>query len=137
MTGPTVCTVYMSDPDKALTTIGVVTDDKSIVHRGAMVLVSGIERVGNSLPSITCMICYDDSTMYSALECGHSFCNECYTTFLEHKVCDEGHNCVSARCPEMKVAPMPPAHHRRPAPSPYPFHSHPHHPAPGCSAAPC
>ena len=31
--------------------------------------------------------------------CGHTFCNECYSTFLEHKIADEGHACIFARCP--------------------------------------
>ena len=56
--------------------------------------------------AIQCQICYEPSTMYSALDCGHPFCNECYTTFIEHKIADEGHACIHARCPETKV-PLP------------------------------
>ena len=62
-------------------------------------LVGKVEAPRSSLAPQQCMICYEHSTVYSALGCGHTFCNECYSTFLEHKIADEGHACIFARCP--------------------------------------
>ena len=47
-----------------------------------------------------CTICYDEVRTYSALVCGHAFCNTCYRTYLEVKIADEGHAAFYARCPE-------------------------------------
>ena len=95
---------YMADPDRVLKLVGIVQgDDKSVLHSGDAVLVGGVERAGGApLPEIKCLICYDATTQYSALSCGHAYCNDCYRTFLEHKIADEGHNAVFARCPEDK-----------------------------------
>ena len=50
-----------------------------------------------------CAICLEDLDDASpALACGHKFCNECYSKYLCHKITDEGHECVFARCPEAK-----------------------------------
>ena len=111
---PRASAVYMTDPDKALEKVGVVAEDHSVLHRGEMVLVSGVERVGTGLTPKTCQVCYESTTMYSALECGHPFCNECYATFIEHKVADEGHDCIYARCPEPKVLATRQSRARRP-----------------------
>lgn len=98
---------YMTDQETVAAKAGIVPPgaaDGSIVHLdgGSSVLVGGVAREPASLPSITCSICYDAKTSYSALQCGHAFCNECYSTFLTHKIDDEGHECYFARCPEPK-----------------------------------
>ena len=97
----------MTDQETVAAKAGIVPPgaaDGSIVHLdgGSSVLVGGVAREPASLPSITCSICYDAKTSYSALQCGHAFCNECYSTFLTHKIDDEGHECYFARCPEPK-----------------------------------
>ena len=65
------------------------------------VLVGGKPSAATLAP-LTCSICYEPSTSYSALACGHPFCNTCYSDFLSHKITDEGHECFFARCPEHK-----------------------------------
>ena len=87
---------YMTDQESVVAKAGVALpggEDKSIVHLqgGASVLVGGAARQPMSLPPITCTICYESKPAYSALQCGHSFCNECYSEFLGHKIEDEGH----------------------------------------------
>jgi len=79
--------------------------DQSIVHsrqNPAEVRVGGAVREMSSLPAVQCTICFEQVRAYSALRCGHPFCNVCYASFLSHKVVDEGHECVAARCPEPK-----------------------------------
>jgi len=108
---------YMADPDAVAAKVGVFIEgeDRSILHRssggsggagssssGAEVLVSGCAQPPSSLPPLQCTICYETTKLYSALECGHPFCNSCYTDFLGHKIADEGHECIFARCPEPK-----------------------------------
>jgi ariadne-1 len=94
---------YLLNPDGVLKKVGMMNpeeEDRSIItHQGEQVLVGKVERLRSSLPPQQCMICYDHSTVYSALGCGHTFCNDCYSTFLEHKIADEGHSCIFARCP--------------------------------------
>lgn len=97
----------MTDQDAVAAKAGIApagAADNSIVHTdgGASVLVGGVAGDPKSLPTITCMICYDTKASYSALQCGHAYCNECYSTFLTHKIDDEGHECYFARCPEPK-----------------------------------
>jgi len=98
---------YLLDPEKILKKVGMMApgeEDRSVVHMGddAPVLVGGTETARASLPEQRCLICYEDTKVYSALGCGHAFCNECYGTYLQHKIADEGHQVVFARCPEEK-----------------------------------
>eukprot|EP00964_Phaeocystis_antarctica_P112931 scaffold77049_cov100-Phaeocystis_antarctica.AAC.2 len=96
---------YLVNPDGTLKKVGMMSpeqEDRSVIHQGERVLVGKVNKLQASLPPQKCMICYDHSTVYSALGCGHTFCNECYSTFLEHKIADEGHSCIFARCPHGK-----------------------------------
>jgi len=106
---------YMADPDAVAAKAGVRTldgSDRSILHVRAdgassspslaKVLVGGVPTPPSSLQPVQCSICYDTTKTYSALACGHPFCNTCYTDFLGHKIADEGHECYFARCPEPK-----------------------------------
>jgi len=98
---------YMADPEAVAKKAGVAVGfdtDGSIIHLldGSGVLVGGITRPLSSMQPLPCQICYESSSAYSALQCGHPFCNACYTTFLQHQIADEGHECFFARCPEPK-----------------------------------
>ena len=56
-----------------------------------------------AVAEISCGICMDDfspSETYS-MPCGHPFCTNCYTDFINNKVSD-GPNCVYAKCPEFR-----------------------------------
>ena len=69
---------------------------------GQLTAMVGGSPAAAPLPPVLCKICYEESADYSALSCGHAFCNKCYSTFMTHKVTDEGHDCFFARCPEPK-----------------------------------
>ena len=102
----------MADPDAVAVKAGARTadgSDRSILWTGGpsasgppQALVAGVPTP--SLRAQTCAICYESKTSYSALACGHPFCNECYADFLGHKIADEGHECFFARCPEPKCS---------------------------------
>ena len=97
----------MTDPDAVAKKAGVaiaLDTDRSIVHATdeSQVLVGGEARAPASMAPKQCMICFEPSTAYSALQCGHAFCNTCYATFLGHQIEDQGHECFFARCPEPK-----------------------------------
>ena len=99
---PRVVAEYLLNPEGVLKKVGMMDpqqEDRSVIHRGEKVLVGKVEAPRSSLAPQQCMICYEHSTVYSALGCGHTFCNECYSTFIEHKIADEGHACIFARCP--------------------------------------
>ena len=51
-----------------------------------------------SMPVISCWICFEPSTLYSALDCGHAFCNTCCTAFLG---CRLAEGSFFALCPEL------------------------------------
>lgn len=101
----------MTDPDAVAVKAGTRTadgEDRSIMllpaegSSGTSVAVGGMSVPSASLPPIQCSICFDSVRTYSALACGHPFCNKCYSDFLGHKISDEGHECFYARCPELK-----------------------------------
>ena len=98
---------YMSDPEGVgkKAGIGLVgAEDKSIIHRAedTKVLVGGQARSPSTMQPTQCTICFESSVSYSALSCGHPFCNDCYAEFLSHQITDNGHECYFARCPEPK-----------------------------------
>jgi len=97
---------YMTDPDAVAKKAGVAInlDDNSIVHRtsDSKVLVGGTARSPSTMAPVQCQICFESSSSYSALACGHPFCNNCYAEFLSHQIADQGHECYFARCPEPK-----------------------------------
>lgn len=98
---------YMSDPDAICKKAGVAIGldaDRTIVHRASdgKVLVGGAARSPTTMQPVQCTICFESSSSYSALACGHPFCNSCYAEFLNHAITDSGHECVQARCPEPK-----------------------------------
>lgn len=104
---------YMTDQEAACGKAGILAPglpDHSIIHVGEVasggsstsVLVHGVTQPPTSLQPITCSICFESTTAYTALACGHPFCNGCYREFLTHKIEDEGHECFFARCPEPK-----------------------------------
>ena len=97
----------MTDPEEIAKKAGVPVDtceDRSIIHKGddATVLVGGLERPSATMAPVQCTICFEQSTAYSAISCGHPFCNSCYSQFLGHAIEDQGHECFFARCPEPK-----------------------------------
>ena len=97
---------YLDDPDTVLEKAGVHSGENcEVLHLGAgSVSVGGKTQAAQSMPEVTCLICYDDTAKeYSSLACGHKYCNECYTTFLTHKIKDEGHSAIFATCPHDKV----------------------------------
>lgn len=55
----------------------------------------------NTSSIVTCRICGDENSYEQVfgLACGHKFCRDCYSTYLEHQVRD-GPPCVFAHCPE-------------------------------------
>ncbi len=115
---------YLLNPESTLKKVGMASpgqDDRSVIHQGdqAPILVGGVEKPRSSMPAQKCLVCYDEATVYSALACGHAFCNQCYGTYLEHKIADEGHACIFARCPDEK-APAPPHLSAPPRPRPRP-----------------
>jgi len=96
---------YLLNPEGTLKKVGAQEPgqaDQSVIHQGDEVLVGGVPTPRASMPVQRCNICYEDTTSYSALGCGHNYCNECYSKFIEHKVSDEGHACIQARCPTEK-----------------------------------
>ncbi|KAL1527401.1 hypothetical protein AB1Y20_016069 [Prymnesium parvum] len=94
---------YMTDCDACAKTAGIhLGADKSITHsptEKGIVRVGGVPKTKANLPPIQCQICFEHSTEYSALQCGHAYCNACYCTYAVSKVADEGHGCVYGRCP--------------------------------------
>lgn len=98
----------MTDPETCAKKAGIhLGNDQSIIHPPAergIVRVGGVRKACNSMPPIHCQICYEQKTEYSALQCGHAFCNTCYTEYVLHKIADEGHESVYSRCPAEKVA---------------------------------
>ena len=97
----------MADAESAAAMAGIpLGEDQSVIHlpSGSVVLVGGIARHPSLLPTVVCQICFESTCTYSALGCGHAFCNSCYAQFLTHKISDEGHECVFARCPEEKCS---------------------------------
>jgi len=106
---------YMADPDAVAVKAGARTadgSDRSILWKGdgsasaaaPQLLVGGAPAPPASLAEHQCTICYESTKTYSALACGHPFCNTCYADFLGHKITDEGHECYFARCPEPKCS---------------------------------
>jgi len=95
---------YMTDPEKTAAKVGIhMGSDASIVHQpSGEVKVAGVSKLLSSLTPINCLICFEPKPLYSALACGHSYCNECYKEYISHKIADEGHDCVYARCPKEK-----------------------------------
>jgi len=106
--GERLTTDYLDDPDTVLRKAGFHQgEDQGIIHDAAgLVHVSGQPQPASSLPEIKCLICYEDTRAYSALTCGHKYCNVCYTTFLSHKIKDEGHACLYTTCPHDKCPVM-------------------------------
>lgn len=97
----------MTDPEGVLHKVGVPSEgqeDRSVIHLpGAqLVRVGKSEEPAASMPEIVCKICFEPTRSYSALACGHAFCNVCYSTYVGHKIADEGHQCTFATCPEEK-----------------------------------
>ena len=71
----------MNDSEAVLKKAGVYIGDdadRSIVHRAAdsTVLVGGVARPAASMSPVTCSICFESKVAYSALQCGHPFCNQ-------------------------------------------------------------
>jgi len=96
---------YMTDMEKTAAKAGIHLGEKdeSIVHVDGCAVVGGARQpVGTVMKEIRCEVCYETTTNYSALACGHAYCNECYATYITHKINDEGHECVNARCPAEK-----------------------------------
>lgn len=97
----------MTDPEAVAKKAGVSVDsggDRSVIHAAdnSKVLVGGEEREPAAMDQMQCMICFEHTTQYSASQCGHPFCNACYSQFLGHAIEDLGHECFFARCPEPK-----------------------------------
>jgi len=104
----------MADPEAVAAKAGIATesgDDRSVIpvpppdtEEGGelMLLVKGEQRKAKETSPIRCTICYESTTAFAALACGHPFCSDCYRSFMEHKVADEGHACIFSRCPEPK-----------------------------------
>jgi len=97
---------YMTDPEKTSQKAGLhMGGDESIVHppseRG-IVRVGGDPKTISSMEPIVCQICYERKTDYSALACGHAYCNGCYAEYVSHKIDDEGFDAVYGRCPAEK-----------------------------------
>ena len=67
------------------------------------------ERSSVTLPAaagtVTCRICFDEvpADKARAAPCGHSFCDECYSGYLDNAV-QEGSSCVLAPCPEQECS---------------------------------
>jgi len=96
---------YMLDPEATVKKLGInLGSDQSVIHqgKGKPVLVGGSPQPASAQPAVQCLICFDSTNEYSALACGHHYCNECYTSYVAHKVSDEGFDCIRATCPDTK-----------------------------------
>ena len=119
LTGGRACgrrrAAYMTDEEAVARKAGLSLPgdpDHSIVHSRqnlAEVRVGGAVREASSLPPVQCSICFEQVRAYSALPCGHPFCNVCYAAFLSHKVVDEGHEVRASRS-QHGAAPNPDPH---------------------------
>lgn len=81
---------YFDDPDKVLAAAGLTA------------LMEGSKDAPPSTPmEMECQICYDtvDSSDAFALACGHSFCRECWTDYLEGRV-KQGNMVTRTDCPD-------------------------------------
>jgi ariadne-1 len=61
-------------------------------------------RAGNSVPVLkemqnTCAICFEDDCKMIAMPCGHAFCSDCWTGFLDNSI-NQGPSCVLQTCPQ-------------------------------------
>lgn len=75
-------------------------DDQSIIHEhAAWVRMSGKTRRAADLPERFCRICRTPSPWYSALRCGHAFCNDCYARNIVFHIREEGPASCFACCP--------------------------------------
>ncbi len=107
---------YLSDPSAVLKRAGLDPDAAGpsrevlwpVAEGGAdapdaateFVLVGGSRAPASTLLEVQCGICFTDSRTYSALSCGHAFCNDCYGLYMRHKITDEGYGALFATCPE-------------------------------------
>ena len=53
-----------------------------------------------------CTICFESSVSYSALSCGHRFCNSCFIPYITHKI--ESAEVLWLRCPYIDDEPPTP-----------------------------
>jgi ariadne-1 len=61
-------------------------------------------RAGHAVPVVkymqnTCSICYEDDCQMIAMPCGHAFCTDCWTGFIENTI-SQGPSCVLQTCPQ-------------------------------------
>jgi len=102
---PTACAEYLSDADRVLKGAGNHWGpNQEVIHSEGTVMVNGERCVASTLPLLKCLICYEMTRSYTALGCGHAFCIECYTSYISHKIVDEGHNCIFATCPDVQCS---------------------------------
>ena len=97
---------YTEAPDKGMKSAGLkstLDDDHQQPSSSSSTATS------NSLPlkrvkhQYTCEICFDDDAdmEFTALGCGHHFCNTCYEHYLRQKILEEGES-RRIQCPQDK-----------------------------------
>jgi len=101
-----MCDEYWQDPEACTKKAGVhMGADESVIaspEENGVVRIGGVAKPASSMEPIECQICFDRKADYSALQCGHAYCNVCYTEYVSHKIADEGFDCVYGRCPAEK-----------------------------------
>jgi len=48
-------------------------------------------------PEKYCLVCYTEGESFDEMKCGHSFCSECWRSYLKEKV-TIGHLCLDVTC---------------------------------------
>ena len=89
---------YFEDPDKLRAGAGIDNPESSGTSSSSQPRIKRIR-------GFQCQICFDDtekSPETIALGCDHRYCKECYTSYLQQKIKDEGEakeiQCMAPKC---------------------------------------
>lgn len=84
-------------------------NDRKVRERCGLCLQESSQGASSSSSTAgTCSICMSARDDLVALECGHGFCQDCWTGYLHSQV-DEGKSAVQTRCPQHKCSRVVPA----------------------------
>jgi ariadne-1 len=71
---------------KEIILIDAYIDNSSKVCKTAGVVLDGNHPIVQNIKGFVCDICCSESDKALALSCGHLFCTDCYTAYLEHTI---------------------------------------------------